>query len=81
MRILVHGDDFVVLGDSESQQQVEKLLRSAYDLRVDGAMGPGEKTQEFTVLNRIVSFDPSSGVASYEADPRHVDQMLSRAGT
>ena len=76
VRILVHGDDFVVLGDSQGQHETEQLLRSQYDLRVDGAMGPGESKQEFTVLNRIVSYDPSTGVASYEADPRHVDQML-----
>ena len=67
VRILVHGDDFVVLGDSQGQHETEQLLRSQYDLRVDGAMGPGESKQEFTVLNRIVSYDPSTGVASYEA--------------
>ena len=38
-RLLVHGDDFVILGDDAAQQHVEKALREAYDLRVDGSIG------------------------------------------
>ncbi|CAK9030739.1 Putative mitochondrial protein [Durusdinium trenchii] len=56
-RLLVHGDDFVILGDDAAQQHVEKALREAYDLRVDGSIGVGEAKQEFCILNRLVRFD------------------------
>ena len=55
-RLLVHGDDFVILGDDAAQEFVEKALRGKYDLRVDGSIGVGEAKQEFCVLNRLVHF-------------------------
>ncbi|CAE7546001.1 unnamed protein product [Symbiodinium natans] len=75
-RLLVHGDDFLILADDDGQAHVEKVLRKKYDLRVDGSIGPGEKKQEFCVLNRLVRFDERSGVISYEPDPRHAEIIL-----
>ena len=46
VRVLVHGDDFVVLADQQGQSYVETLLRSQYDLRVDGSLGPGETNHD-----------------------------------
>ena len=76
IRVLVHGDDFVVLADDAGQKYLEDTLRSKYDLRVDGSIGPGERHQQFAVLNRIVTYNEQEGSVSYEADPRHVDQMV-----
>ena len=75
-RLLVHGDDFVILGDDAVQQHVENALREAYDLRVDGSIGVGEAKQEFCILNRLVRFDERSGTIFYEPDPRHAEILL-----
>ena len=76
-RLLVHGDDFVILGDDAAQQHVERALQSrAYDLRVDGSIGVGEAKQEFCILNRLVRFDERSGTIFYEPDPRHAEILL-----
>ncbi|CAE7358585.1 unnamed protein product [Symbiodinium sp. CCMP2592] len=76
IRLLVHGDDFLILSDDAGQAYVEQILRSKYDLRVDGSIGQGEKRQEFCVLNRLVRFDERSGTISYEPDPRHAEIIL-----
>ncbi|CAE7727098.1 putative mitochondrial protein [Symbiodinium microadriaticum] len=78
--LVLHGDDFVVLGDDDAQQHVEKALRTKYDLRVDGSIGVGETKQEFTVLNRLVSFDERSSTVSYEPDPRHAEIIVKDLG-
>lgn len=51
-------------------------MRSKYDLRVGGSIGPGEWHQQFSVLNRILTYNEQEGSVSYEADPCHVDQMV-----
>ena len=78
--LVLHGDDFVVLGDDDAQQHVEKALRTKYDLRVDRSIGVGETKQEFTVLNRLVSFDERSSTVSYEPDPRHAEIIVKDLG-
>ena len=70
----------MVLGDDDAQAHVEKALPTKYDLRVDGSIGVGEKKQEFSVLNRLVSFDERSGTISYEPDPRHAENIVKDLG-
>ena len=74
--MLVHGDDFLILGDDDAQDHVEKILRSKYDPPVDGSIGVGERHQEFCILNRLVRFDELSGTILYEPDPRHAEIIL-----
>ena len=71
-RLLVHGDDFVILGDA-AQQHVERALQAEYDLRVDGSIDVGEAKQEFCSLNRLVRFDERTGTIFYEPGPRHAE--------
>ena len=33
LRVLVYGDDFLTLGDSEALESLDALLRSAYELK------------------------------------------------
>jgi hypothetical protein len=75
IRVLVHGDDFVALADDAGHKYPEEALRSKFDLRVGGSIGSGEQYQQLTVLNRIVTYH-EDGTISYEADPRHVDQII-----
>ena len=48
VRLLVHGDDFVVLSDDPGQKFLKEVLQKKYELRVDGSIGHGEQRQEFT---------------------------------
>ena len=75
-RLLVHGGDFVILGDDAAQQHVEKALREEYDLRVDGSVGVEEAKQEFCILNLLVRIDERTGTIFYEPDPRHAEILL-----
>ena len=60
-KLLVHEDDSFALADQEGQDCTRKVLA-----------GPGESDDSrLRILNRIVSLDKSTGVVSYEADPRH----------
>ena len=76
VRLLVHGDDFVALGDDAGQAHLQNVLQKKYELRVDGSIGYGEQRQEFTVLNRVVSFCEKTGTITYEPDPRHAEMVL-----
>ena len=79
-RLLVHEDDFVILGNNTAQEHVEKALRGKYDLRVDGSIGVGEAKQESCVLNRLVRFDERSGSIFHEPDPGHAEILLKDLG-
>eukprot|EP00973_Karenia_brevis_P068793 9563744-Karenia_brevis.AAC.1 len=60
MQLLVHGDDFLALGDETAHQELEKLLKQKYD--IERCIGP--ETQggtEMTVLNRILRYDKEDG--------------------
>ena len=65
-RLLVHGDDFVVLGDDDAQSHVEKALRTKHG----GSIGVGGKK----VLNSLVSFDERSGTISYMSPIRDMQK-------
>ena len=80
-RFLVHGDDFLILGDQEAQERVEDILAKKFEFREDGCIGPEEKDGTvMTILNRILEFDKSTGVLRYEADPRHGEAIIKSMG-
>ena len=37
--MLVHGDDFLALGDQEALEELDSVLRSAYELKRLGMLG------------------------------------------
>ena len=41
--MLVHGDDFMALGDAEALKEVDALLRSAYELKWLGTIGDEDR--------------------------------------
>jgi hypothetical protein len=79
--IVVHGDDFTILGTSWDIQWVHDRLAAKYELKLRGVLGsplnPGS-TSEISVLNRIVRWG-GSGI-EYEADPRHAEIIISELG-
>ena len=75
IRIVVHGDDFIIEGEERDLWYVHDALKAKYLLKMRGILGPGENDQkEVVVLNRILRWQ--DGVFQYEADPRHVEQIL-----
>ena len=83
-RMLVHGDDFVLLADDEEIQVVEQLLKSKYTVKVVSVIGDGSLQQEAVILNRIVRYVPPNKAnrmaMEIEPDQRHVDILLREHG-
>ena len=71
IRVLAHGDDFLVPSDEEGHEFVDQVLKSRYEFKCDGHIGPGQTMQTMSVLNRLLAYHPETGMISYEADPRH----------
>ena len=81
LTLLVHGDDFFVLGDDEGQSFMKEVLKKRYEFRTDGYMGMDESDDSHvTVLNRLITLDKKSGTITFEADPRHAEMIVKQLG-
>ena len=83
LRVLVHGDDFLALGDSEALESLDALLRSAYELKRLGTLGFEEgDTKTLHFLNRLLKAEHRDGRDCFvvEGDQRHVDLLISQLG-
>ena len=80
VRLLVHGDDFLVLSDEDGHRFVDKILSEEYEFKCDGHIGPGCEKDSMTVLNRVVTYDRTTGTVTYEADPRHAEALIRDLG-
>ena len=79
IRIVVHGDDFIVEGREEDLQWTRKVLESEYLVKMRALLGPERSDDKVAdVLNRVVEWKDDE--FWYEADPRHVETMLSDMG-
>ena len=83
-RMLVHGDDFVLLADDGEIKAVEQLLQSKYTVKVVAVIGDGSSQQEAVILNRIVRYVPPNSTnrmaMEIEPDQRDVDILLRKHG-
>ena len=71
----VHGDDFTSAGSKVALDWLEAQLRSKYELREGGRLGPGATDgKELTIPNRVIRWT-SSGI-EYEAGPRQAERLL-----
>ena len=77
--MVVHGDDFVTLGDDEASSEVERVMSSHYTIKVLAVLGAGrDDAKEVRILNRYVRWN-SEGERSwieYEPDPRHAELIV-----
>jgi len=81
LRFLVHGDDFLCLGDEDAIRFLEDCLKTKFEYRIDGLLGPDDKgDSHMHVLNRVVTFDKKTGEVCYEADPRHAQHIVRALG-
>ena len=76
--IMVHGDDFVAVGDPANLASTEAALREKYKIKTE-TLGSAEKdVKEVRILNKIVRVT-DDGV-ELEADPRHAELVVRELG-
>ena len=77
--MVVHGDDFVTLGDDESFREVERVMSSHYTIKVRAVLGASrDDAKEERILNRYVrsNSDGDKSWIGYEPDPRHLELFV-----
>lgn len=72
VRVVVHGDDFTVLGDEEQLDWFRTKIAERFEVKFRARLGPGERDDKTVrILNRIVTWT-EEGI-EYEADQRHAE--------
>ena len=78
IRCLVHGDDFVCVGEAEKLRWLEGCLKKRFEIK-SKMMGllEGESREE-RILNRVIRVNEDGW--EYEADQRHADLIVRETG-
>ena len=74
--MLVHGDDFLSIGEGPDQDYLYTTLKNSYEVKCE-RIAPTGPVKQMRVLGRIISYT-SEGL-QLEADPQHAEiaaQML-----
>jgi len=83
IRVMCHGDDFLVLASDPGMEIVDKLLRGRYTVKQLGSLGwePGD-AKKIHVLNRdmVAGRDEQGVFVDIVPDPRHAEQIVQDAG-
>ena len=75
IRCVVHGDDFTFTGHDGDLNWIQSEMEKAFLCKVGGRLGNGVgDVQEVRLLNRVIRWTPEGLL--YEADPRHVEQLV-----
>ena len=70
VRIVVHGDDFTVIGKQQHLDMVETAMREWYIITVEGVMDPDAgDCKDMCILNRRLKVEGEFLI--YEPDPKH----------
>ena len=81
--MLVHGDDFLALGDQEALDELDSTLRSAYELKRLGMLGDEDGDDRAAhFLNRLTRIGMHEGQSAVflEPDRRHVELLVRHLG-
>ena len=78
IKTLVHGDDYVSAGDTDSLRWLEDELSKAYELQSQKLGRESDQQLEGKVLNRIVRCTDFGW--EIEADPRHAELVAEQLG-
>ena len=76
--VMVHGDDFVAVGDKDGLKSIREALEGKYKLKVQTLGSRKECSKEIRVLNKIVRHT-AKGI-ELEADPRHAEIVIRELG-
>ena len=76
--MVVHGDDFITLDDSEALSEVERAISDHYTIKVRTILGAGrDDAKEVRILNRYVRWNSGgNNWIEYEPDPRHAELIV-----
>ena len=78
IRIIVHGDDFLLEGPGKNLEEMDKQTRKSFALKTEILGGdPGDMTP-LKVLNRQTSW--KDGEIHWEADPQHFEILTRQLG-
>ena len=75
---MVHGDDFVAVGDEKATKKLQASLEKAYKVKCEVLGDGAEEKKEIRVLNRIIR-RVDTGFA-LEADPRYAEIIVRDLG-
>ncbi len=76
--IMVHGDDFVGVGNPVELGRIRAALEDKYKLKVETLSGDKADVQEVKILNKIIRWT-DRGI-ELEADPRHAEIVVRELG-
>ena len=76
--VMVHGDDFVAVGNKKGLAGVRGALEEKYKLKVQTLGTRKECVREIRVLNKVVRYT-DAGI-ELEADPRHAEIVVRDLG-
>ena len=72
IRIVIHGDDFTVLGNEVELDWFRERIRSKFEVRFRARLGPEDKDDKSVrLLNRVIEWTPEG--IRYEAAQRHAE--------
>jgi hypothetical protein len=83
LRVLVHGDDFLCLGDQQAIDDFEALLKTRYEFKKLANIGWQESDdKEVVFLNRVIALKIQGGEKKlvFEADVRHANMIVEQLG-
>ena len=77
---LVHGDDFVSVGEDDQLEWLKKKLQERFEIKTKlvGDGGTNGEVSEARILNRVIR--RTSEGWEYEADQRHADLIVKETG-
>ena len=79
VRIVVHGDDFVIEGGQEDLDWTKGVLANMFLVKVSSILGPERQDDKVAdILNRVVAWRDDE--VWWEADSRHVEKKLEDIG-
>ena len=76
--VMVHGDDFVAVGDPKHLAETEAILAKKYKIKVEKLGPDDDDMKEVKILNKIVRIT-TEGI-ELEADPRHAELIVRELG-
>lgn len=72
VRIVIHGDDFTILGMEDSLDWFRRHVQATYSAKLRGRIGPAKSDlKSIIILNRVLEWR-EDGIY-YESDQRHAE--------
>jgi len=76
--VMVHGDDFVAVGEEEHLKATKKALEDKYKIKAETLGSDKGDAKEIRVLNKVIRLTEQG--LELEADPRHAELVVRALG-